>query len=578
MEEDLFSSLLDKIDYYHKMNDPTKNVEIETRVGNFKEKGFTAGIKQEEFYVILDYLKHEHPDTYQREITVEHIYKYQNKNVRFHFDQKDLTKPTHADYKERVAVFPFEMKDRDIGWRVGVATESIWPIDETFNYEPDLKRTKDRTKFGSEIFVMDLTIVRQEKHGKIDKSFEIEFELKSEKFTNTKETSQIKQYLREYVQFVTYTHQFIKKSRSNYFDDITYVDERELKHQLQKLVCDAIPKCGGGDMFPGAMPVNFGRVSFDTIQQIQYFVSEKTDGVRHFLLVLESKAYLVTRRFNFCELEFPQLVEVFGVNGISLFDGEIVRNLETMRPVFMAFDIMIHDGVNVCLKPYGERIEILQQSIQRFNNDNTNYPFDVITKKFCSKIEICDIFKLIHYNNHICSYVIHEDNIRHHRSDGIIFSPDIPYEPFTNRGMFKWKYMTHWTIDFGIRPLSGNEFFYCSSGRDDVFIRRKEFSKEDEQNLNNDFDIFGRNNNVVVESSLGVWDGRWKYHIYRYDKAKPNNISVCIDTLETMACNISKEELIFRCVKGVDVSEWNKLLKEEVKRQIENIRNKKSKK
>ncbi|KAL7716377.1 mRNA capping enzyme [Entamoeba marina] len=569
-EETTLKNLVDKIYNYHKMISPNKTVEIETRVGNYKEKAFTAGIKQEEFYVVLNYLKHVPPGKCSHVITVNHIYQHENGNVRFYFNQDNLTKPIHVDYKKRVVVFPFEMADKDIGWRVSVATESNWSINDTFDHDPDFIRIKDRTTFETDIFKIDLTIVEQKK---MCKSFEIEVELKSEIFKKTKNIGKIKQQLREYVQFIISIHKLIKKSRSNYFDDIISIDQSKVKYpvqlQLQKFVCDALPNCNVSRWFPGAMPINFGRASFDIIQQKQYFVSEKTDGVRHFLLVLESKAYLVTRKFDFCELHFPRLVEVFGLNGISLFDGEIVRNLETMRPVFMAFDIMIHDGLNVCLKPYGERIKILQQSIQRFNNNSTSYPFDVITKKFCSKTEIRDIFKLIKKDDDICSYVIHEDNIRHHRSDGIVFSPDVPYEPFANYGMFKWKYMTHWTIDFGIKSSGGNEFFYCSSGKNNIFIRQKEFSKEDEQNLNKDFGVFGKNDNVVVETSLNVLDGSWKYHIYRHDKAKPNYISVCIDTLETMACNISKEELIFRCVKDVSGDDWNQLLREEVQRQIE---------
>ena len=131
--------------------------------------------------------------------------------------------------------------------------------------------------------------------------------------------------------------------------------------------------------------------------------------------------------------------------------------------------------------------------------------------------------------------------------------------------------MTHWTIDYGINhDLHERGVFYCSEGRDmEIALREVNFNSHDRNELEKDKDYY-RISKPVVETSYDVWKGEWKYHLLRYDKIKPNHISVCIDTLEAMSCNISREELIYRCSVAPEDDKWDELFEQELKKEIQN--------
>ena len=71
--------------------------------------------------------------------------------------------------------------------------------------------------------------------------------------------------------------------------------------------------------FIGAMPFNITRVAFQEMREKEYYVSEKTDGVRYMLLITADGAFLVTRKFDFLFIEGSGiLVRYFAINGIPI--------------------------------------------------------------------------------------------------------------------------------------------------------------------------------------------------------------------------------------------------------------------
>lgn len=99
------------------------------------------------------------------------------------------------------------------------------------------------------------------------------------------------------------------------------------------------------DAFPGSMPVGFSRRSIPLIQQTDYYVSEKTDGLRYMMMITGECPYLIDRKFDFYVLQgFPLLVELFGQTGVTLLDGEMVRHAQTKQAMFMIFDIICLNG------------------------------------------------------------------------------------------------------------------------------------------------------------------------------------------------------------------------------------------
>lgn len=81
--------------------------------------------------------------------------------------------------------------------------------------------------------------------------------------------------------------------------------------------------------FPGTMPVAFSRRHFKVVQTNQYYISEKTDGVRYMLLLVKNQgAFLIGRKFAIHALPLRQadnqptaamaLVENLASNGPTL--------------------------------------------------------------------------------------------------------------------------------------------------------------------------------------------------------------------------------------------------------------------
>jgi len=83
----------------------------------------------------------------------------------------------------------------------------------------------------------------------------------------------------------------------------------------------------GADDFPGSMPVSFHRRNFAQVSANDYYVSEKTDGVRFLLFVAPEGAFLIDRKLAFARIGASRaLQKLYSENGQdSIIDGELVR-------------------------------------------------------------------------------------------------------------------------------------------------------------------------------------------------------------------------------------------------------------
>jgi hypothetical protein len=112
-----------------------------------------------------------------------------------------------------------------------------------------------------------------------------------------------------------------------------------MKRQVVKLVKyggsgreDDGPAPGDHMAFPGALPIHFGRRHWKMLQSKDYFISEKTDGIRYMLYITDMGAFFVDRSFRFYRIGgYDQLVELYSSTGTTLLDGEMVRHRATDR-------------------------------------------------------------------------------------------------------------------------------------------------------------------------------------------------------------------------------------------------------
>lgn len=184
-----------------------------------------------------------------------------------------------------------------------------------------------------------------------------------------------------------------------------------------------LEQCGNSrsDRFPGAMPVSLDRWKFKEtllkyIKPKGYVVGEKTDGVRHFLVVASEKAFLVDREFSlfYCK----GLAELSAGNSLpnghglpvgTILDGEIVRHrgLEDPRDIFLAFDIISRGTQRTHQLSFKDRRRHLQELVHQFNMShphNLELPLPLLQKKFWDMDRIDELNKYIDHDGIECVY------------------------------------------------------------------------------------------------------------------------------------------------------------------------------
>jgi hypothetical protein len=175
-----------------------------------------------------------------------------------------------------------------------------------------------------------------------------------------------------------------------------------------------------------------------TIISNKYTVTEKADGVRAFIKILDNKVTLLNPKTK-------EIIKDLGnIQGLksTLIDGEYVNSR------FYAFDLMYYDGEDFRSKNLIERLDALKKAIDRIQ-----IGFYIKIKKFY----FTDIFqnakKILNGN--------HPYNI-----DGLIFTP--VYQNYIegvrqDKPIFKWK-MRH-TIDVRVKYNKKEDFTYFIYGK-----------------------------------------------------------------------------------------------------------------
>jgi mRNA guanylyltransferase len=237
-------------------------------------------------------------------------------------------------------------------------------------------------------------------------------------------------------------------------------DASELKH----LVAETLQR--DNLRFPGAQPVSFAREHITELQRQEYFMCEKTDGLRCLLFMywgnspegeLEPVTFLIDRKNNYYDvkpaLRIPYYKDpnnpepfLFG----TILDGELVHDQypgeAAPRLNFYIFDALAVDSENLTGKTLDKRLGRFQEWVlkpyhrklsQTANPDLR--PFALKEKKTYPAYSIRQMF----------------DNVLpslKHGNDGLIFTcKSTKYEFGTDRHILKWKPPHENTIDFKLR-------------------------------------------------------------------------------------------------------------------------------
>lgn len=351
------------------------------------------------------------------------------------------------------------------------------------------------------------------------------------------------------------------------------------------------PQFDSPTRFLGTMPINFARRHIHLVRQRPYWISEKTDGVRFMFFISRAESlssssnklssssetplpslYLIDRTNNFFRVPALQhFAATVSPNQDTLLDGELVKRHDMEKYYFLIFDAIALDGQRLWHLSFGERLSHIGSVVRLFEqyseaNSISGLPFVVKAKEIVPKMQLGDVRGKIEMLSNGES--IYKSASLCHLTDGLIFMPDGIYPLFTCQNMYKWKFVDRQTIDFeivfpsssgphgrsgigghGALDASGGhgstnvELYIGGNSNSLVLIKTTPLPHDDFAKLQQDVKTSMRPNLVVAEMGFEPATGLWRYHKLRPDKDRPNYISIAMDTMESIAENITLGEL-----------------------------------
>lgn len=217
--------------------------------------------------------------------------------------------------------------------------------------------------------------------------------------------------------------------------------------------------------FPGAQPISFAREHVTELHKQEYFMCEKTDGLRCLLFLHwydsesgpQPATFLIDRKNNYYEIQPPLRIPYYKdpTNPIpflygTILDGELVHDQypheSTPRLCFYIFDCLAVDNINVTQKTLDRRLGSFKEWVLKPYHKKLSAtpnpdlrPFALKEKKTYPAYSLRQMF----YN------VL---PTLKHGNDGLIFTcKSTPYKFGTDDHILKWKPPHENTIDFKLR-------------------------------------------------------------------------------------------------------------------------------
>ncbi|KAF9477572.1 mRNA guanylyltransferase [Pholiota conissans] len=309
------------------------------------------------------------------------------------------------------------------------------------------------------------------------------------------------------------------------------------------------------EKFPGSQPVSFGTKDLEKLEKQDYWVCEKSDGVRVLFLVID-------RHNTYREITgiyFPHHENPLMPLRSSLIDGELVIDVDPItrreKVRFLAFDCLVIDDENVMSKPLDKRYGRLNEWFYKpYAQMIRDHPHVAENQPFSIKV------KEINFSYHVEKVFNVDIPALQHGNDGLIYTcVSTPYTPGTDPNILKWKPPSENSIDFKLilrfPPLRYNpqEPDYCAKPLfllqvwcggdkyeqyDDMLVEDKEW--EDLKKSGEQVD------DRIVEVHWDSSISRWRMMRFRDDKPHGNHKSVVEAILDSIADGVEKEALLAR--------------------------------
>jgi mRNA guanylyltransferase len=339
--------------------------------------------------------------------------------------------------------------------------------------------------------------------------------------------------------------------------------------------------------FPGAQPVSFASRHLSELRHQDYFVCEKTDGIRYLMYCTREGEkdihYLIDRRNDYYYipgLHFPKQDDksFASFHSETILDGELVEDIYPdghSELKFLVFDCLVLDGDLLATKALDKRLARFKEWVLK--------PYKELYKAFPEEIQhrpfaVEDKATQFSYSLEYMFKSIIPSVKQLHGNDGLIFTcKNTPYKTGTDEHILKWKPPHENTIDFVLRitwqvvspnledadrtshedflafPQSFDLFVYLGSEVNyehygTMFVSEREW--EDLKALQQPLQ------DCVVECYLEPAEPddpannvtghpqRWRYHRLRDDKEHANHISTVRSVMESIEDHVTEQNLL----------------------------------
>lgn len=357
--------------------------------------------------------------------------------------------------------------------------------------------------------------------------------------------------------------------------------------------------------FPGAQPVSFARQHLRELESTDYYLCEKTDGIRCLLYLTfyteqdgnKTEAnFLVDRKNDYYfvnnpHFHFPLLGEDWGsFHTETLLDGELVLDTDKKTgietPRYLVFDCLALDGKPLLPRTLDKRLGYFMTNVLKpynellrsFPTERAEQPFEVVAKKMEKAYGIQMMFNDVLPN-------------LPHGNDGLVFTcRTSEYVTGTDRHIIKWKPPHENTIDFklqlGLFPAmmadgEGDEeeepdydacpefelLVFKGNGKNEFFAPLH--VEEDEWRS---MKAVGQMLDGRIIECYKDTQGRWRFKReqdgsprFRDDKKEANHISTVESVLESIEDAVSEQDLLDHA-RAINVA-WKEREKREMAKQ-----------
>ncbi|KAJ5724955.1 hypothetical protein N7493_006683 [Penicillium malachiteum] len=360
-------------------------------------------------------------------------------------------------------------------------------------------------------------------------------------------------------------------------DQIGIKAEPDLADQFRREVAHLLGRSNLN--FPGAQPVSFSSKHLTELQRQDYYVCEKTDGIRCLMYFArgdpESDApeihYLIDRKndYRFVPgLHFPlpedDTFQSYHVD--TLVDGELVNDIYedgSQQLKYLVFDCLVLDGQSLMHRTLDKRLAYFKEKVLKpYNAMYNKFPEEKKHRAFAVE----DKSTQVSYGIEMMFREIIPQVKQIHGNDGLIFTcRSTPYKIGTDEHILKWKPPAENTIDFRMRlefpvlePDTDDEAEGISEPWADydalpifhlfVMLNAGEYRHFAEMYVTpNEWEDLKAMRVPLDDAIVECYkdeNSHWRFHRLRDDKNDANHISTVEKVLESIEDRVTEEDLI----------------------------------